>query len=131
MTLALVVEEWGGKARADMATIKGDDIPPDWYGVEIEAKRAWLWGVYDDGKRVGSVVMRAEPHPMIGFEWVILAGAGSGDRLFQRAVPMIEAAATAAGAGAVRWHTLRPGMVKLARDAGYGVAEIVLRKAVA
>lgn len=131
MTLQLIVEGWGPKARADVATIRDDDVSPDWYGDEIAAKRAWLWGVYDGGRRVGTVVMREEAHPLIGPEWVIVAGAGRGCRLFERAVPLIEAAAVAAGAGAVRWHTSRPGMVRFARGAGYGVAEIVVRKAVA
>lgn len=125
----LVTEPFGPAAVADLATIPNDDVAPSWYAGEVAAGRAWMWGVYDGGRRVGTAILREEDHPALGREWVIVAAAGRGDDLFGRVLPLIEAKARAAGAGSVRFHTQRPGLVARAKRAGYGGVEIVMRKA--
>jgi hypothetical protein len=64
-----------------------------------------------------------------GRELVLVAGYGrDGRNLTDEIKPHAEALARSLGCSSLRFHTMRPGLVRAAVAAGYHVGEIILRK---
>jgi len=102
----------------------------DYYEGLVVGGEANLAGVFTlEGWRVGTVCYQISGADM-GVEYHILAAGGRlpGVDLFSATLPGIEALAREAGAGAVRIHTARPGMVKRLGGFGYDLSEVICRK---
>lgn len=107
-------------------------IPHDWPGDHVENLRRQhsageieLVHVYEDGRKAGFLAYARD-----GREFVIVSCfSRTGDDFCAQALPQIEALALAAGCDSIRFHTMRPGLVKKAQTLGFRVSEIILRKA--
>lgn len=83
----------------------------------------------EDGQQIGFLVWRVEGEPE-HLEFVIVAMFGrDGEDLTGEYAPQVESLARAQGCAGMRFHTMRPGLIKKAESHGYRVSEIILRKA--
>lgn len=108
-------EAWGQRIEDDLAYI-ADATPRDLAAFRhlVESGKFKAWGVFENGRRVGSVIWCIEREPD-GHAYVINAAAVRGPTETDVTEAMFQAFATLAkgsGARAIRCWTERPGLVR-------------------
>ncbi len=95
----------------------------------VETGRIGALGAFDFVHCIAASLYRFEDGDL-GTEMVILATAGRvpGGDLIATVLPVLEVMARAAGAGSIRFHTERDGLVKKMASHGYGFSEVIMRK---
>lgn len=102
--------------------------PPAWYLEQYKNGLAALFALHKPGGRtVAYVLCRREADPD---DLVVIASATAapGERLSEAALATIEGLARLEGCQAVRFHTIRPGLVEVASRHGYALTEMVMRR---
>lgn len=123
----LEARPWPVGLEAQLARIDAD-AAPSWYRDEFDAGRLALLAVISasgDRAPLAWILTRIDDP-----EFVIVAAVSSAPdhALTRHVLPLLEARARQLKCSAVRMHTRRWGLVAVAGEAGYPVAEIVLRK---
>lgn len=93
----------------------------------VRSGLARLFYVEREGARVGAVV--CEFDAAAGELIVIAAHGRDREKLTQTYFDLVEDLARKSGCKSVRFHTMRPGLVRRALSAGWRASEIVMRKA--
>lgn len=90
---------------------------------------AQAYGIESRGALVGAFLLRVE-RVEHGRELVIVAAGGDEVGILSAGFARLDEWARRAGCCSVRFHTMRPALVRLAQAAGFGAAEYVMRKGV-
>jgi hypothetical protein len=94
---------------------------------EVNAGRARVCHLKRDGAKIGFVVFSADDR----HELVIHGAFGSdGKNLVTELLPVVENLARQCECDTIRFHTMRPGLVRAAQNLGFRVSEVIMRKAV-
>lgn len=124
----IVIDTWNADIEADLsrAIKSGDMCDVSDYKAAIDNKEALLLGVYEEGKRICSQVVRFDENKH-GCELVAWATAGrmTDGSIIQEFTPFLIDLAQKNGCVAVRAHTHKKAITKLYERAGWVLKEYV------
>lgn len=126
---ALTIRECEASAHAGLISrIPGDDptIHADYFAAEVRAGRAQVAELVRSGECVGVIVWRTEGEACV--ELVIMGLIATASvNLQSEIMDVLRTLAARENARSIRFHTVRPGLIRQMTACGFRVSEAVLR----
>lgn len=115
-------DAWARLIPHDSPGIHGDHLR-----AQVEAGEAKLDYIVTPAGRVGILVYTVMDYPVPEFVIIAMYARESGADLTAEVYPSVRDKARAMGCGTIRFHTMRPGLVRKACALGFRVSEVVMR----